>query len=116
MCPVCVDGVAGDHVYYGGRACHSCRVFFRRAVRAGLENRGALTCTERNGRSGGWCEIRSKSRRGCRACRLEKCLLLAGLDSSQVSKCSKEKSTNAGDETYEDFVCIPSSPPECVVS
>ncbi len=91
---MCVDGVAGDHVYYGGRACHSCRVFFRRAVRAGLDRKGTLRCSAGKGRNSGggpWCEIRSKNRRGCRACRLDRCLVLAGLDSSQVSRNGREK-------------------------
>ncbi len=36
QCPVCEDGEAGRHTYYGGRACHSCRGFFRRSVQNGL--------------------------------------------------------------------------------
>ena len=28
-CPVCVDGMLVKHLHYGGRACYSCRGFFR---------------------------------------------------------------------------------------
>ncbi len=86
-CPVCVDGLAGDHIYYGGRACHSCRVFFRRVVRAGLDAPGALACVAGgSGQESEWCEILSKSRRSCKACRLARCLHMAGLDKEQVSR------------------------------
>ncbi len=89
-CPVCEDGEAGDHVYYGGRACHSCRVFFRRCVRGRLDSPGALKCEK--GRNGGlpdfgkWCLIWSKTRKGCKACRLARCVHLAGLDRFQVDR------------------------------
>ncbi len=33
-CPVCVDGESGKHLHYGGKACHSCRGFFRRSVQS----------------------------------------------------------------------------------
>ena len=31
LCPIC-GNEAGKHVHYGGRACTSCRAFFRRSV------------------------------------------------------------------------------------
>ena len=31
-CPVCGIGDVGRHYHYGGRACSSCRAFFRRSV------------------------------------------------------------------------------------
>ena len=31
-CPVCGIGDVGKHYHYGGRACSSCRAFFRRSV------------------------------------------------------------------------------------
>ena len=31
-CPVCGIGDIGRHYHYGGRACSSCRAFFRRSV------------------------------------------------------------------------------------
>ncbi len=83
-CPVCEDGVSGEHIYYGGRSCHSCRVFFRRAVHSGMDAPGALVC-KRSG-PGTLCEIRSKSRRACKACRLYRCINVAGLDRTQVTR------------------------------
>ena len=31
-CPICGMGETGTHNHYGGRACTSCRAFFRRSV------------------------------------------------------------------------------------
>ena len=37
VCPIC-GNEAGRHVHYGGRACTSCRAFFRRSVQVKCPN------------------------------------------------------------------------------
>ena len=80
LCPVCNDGNAGRHKHYGGKACASCRAFFRRAV----ENDGyrKFDCAQSN-KTNFECEIDSKSWGSCRYCRFQKCLS-AGLKTSLV--------------------------------
>ena len=34
LCPICGMGETGIHNNYGGRACTSCRAFFRRSVQS----------------------------------------------------------------------------------
>ena len=80
LCPVCNDGNAGRHKHYGGKACPSCRAFFRRAV----ENDGykKFECAY-SYKTNFECEIDSKSWGSCRYCRFQKCLY-AGLKTSSV--------------------------------
>ncbi len=71
-CPVCVDGHLARHHHYGGRACYSCRGFFRRAVQT--QHYKSFNCPERRS-----CIIESKSRKSCKWCRFYKCVNLAGM-------------------------------------
>jgi len=83
-CPVCEDGLAGRHTYYGGRACHSCRGFFRRSVQSG--HQAIYVCPDE-----GRCVILSKSRRSCQACRFERCLRSGGLRTSAVMSAQQRR-------------------------
>lgn len=65
QCPVCVDGVVGRHFHYGGRACHSCRGFFRRSVQNG--HYPLFQCSDQ-----GNCVIKSKTRKSCKFCRFRR--------------------------------------------
>ena len=65
ICPIC-GNEAGKHVHYGGRACTSCRAFFRRSVQHDAYKK--FFCSSKN------CKIDSKSWRSCKWCRFEKCL------------------------------------------
>ena len=76
-CPVCVNGETGRHTYYGGKACHSCRGFFRRSVQN--NHHELFRCV-----GSGDCVIESKSRKSCQRCRFRRCVDLAGLQMSMV--------------------------------
>jgi hypothetical protein len=83
-CPVCADGFAGRHKYYGGRACHSCRGFFRRSVQSGHD--AVYVCAANDD-----CVILSKSRRSCQACRFKRCLSSGGLRPSSVMSAQQRR-------------------------
>ena len=76
-CKVC-DGPAGRHIYYGGKACLSCKGFFRRAVQK--DQHPSFTCKTD---SMELCPIDSKARTSCRKCRFTRCLE-AGMKPSWV--------------------------------
>lgn len=80
LCLICNSGNAGRHKHYGGKACASCRAFFRRSVENDAYKR--FECPSFN-KIGYECEIDSKSWGSCRYCRFQKCLL-AGLRTSLV--------------------------------
>jgi len=62
-----------QRLYYGGRVCQSCRVFFRRAVVANIP----FACE---------CNFKGKPRRYmCRKCRYARCIHKAGLDPELVT-------------------------------
>ena len=82
-CHVCGDR-AGKHSYYGGQACVSCRVFFRRAFQSGYYL--AYICIKDTK-----CEINLKSRKKCRYCRYQACLA-AGMKTAWVLN-EEEKKT-----------------------
>eukprot|EP00094_Tigriopus_californicus_P007710 TCALIF_07425-PA protein Name:"Similar to FTZ-F1 Nuclear hormone receptor FTZ-F1 (Bombyx mori)" AED:0.27 eAED:0.27 QI:0/0/0/0.2/1/1/5/0/551 len=65
-CYICQEK-AGKHNYYGGKACPSCRAFFRRAVQSKYYE--IFFCNK-----GEKCEINLKTRRSCQFCRFKKCL------------------------------------------
>ena len=67
-----MDGELVSHQHYGGRACYSCRGFFRRAVQT--EHYKVFLCE-----GAGDCVIRSKSRKSCKLCRFQRCRDLAGM-------------------------------------
>ena len=75
LCPIC-GNEAGKHVHYGGRACTSCRAFFRRSVQHDAYKK--FFCSTKN------CKIDSKSWRSCKWCRFEKCLA-SGLQPGEFS-------------------------------
>ncbi len=60
-CAICNER-AGKHIYYGGRACPSCRAFFRRAVTS--DTYETFRCS-----SGKNCEMNIVTRRDCQFCR-----------------------------------------------
>ena len=74
-CHVCGD-MAGKHNYYGGRACNSCRAFFRRSVESEYYN--SYFCLRE-----GTCEMDTKSRKKCQFCRYQACLS-AGMKTTWV--------------------------------
>ena len=71
-CPVCNEGDAGCHKHYGGKACISCRAFFRRSVQNDAYKDFACVNSE-NGTNLS-CDINSKSWSSCRYCRFQQCL------------------------------------------
>ena len=73
LCPICKDGDAGFHKHYGGKACVSCRAFFRRSVQNDTYREFACKHNGDNAIIGN-CEINSKSWSSCRYCRFQKCL------------------------------------------
>ena len=80
-CRVCGEK-AGKHNYYGGRACASCRAFFRRAVQSKYNE--IFYCTK-----GQSCEVNLLTRRSCQFCRFQKCLsagMRAGWVLSEVER------------------------------
>ena len=83
LCPICENGDAGNHKHYGGKACTSCKAFFRRSV----ENEAykIFICANKDWEylNGINCPINSKSWRSCRYCRFQKCLM-SGLQISLV--------------------------------
>uniref|UniRef100_H2Y486 Uncharacterized protein n=1 Tax=Ciona savignyi TaxID=51511 RepID=H2Y486_CIOSA len=62
-CPVCGDKVSGYH--YGLLTCESCKGFFKRTVQNGKK----YTCVHTSK-----CHIDKDQRKGCQACRFQKCL------------------------------------------
>jgi hypothetical protein len=74
-CIVCGEK-AGKHSYYGGKACPSCRAFFRRAVQSKYYEIFFCIKSEK-------CEINLKTRRSCQFCRFKKCLV-AGMRTAWV--------------------------------
>ena len=81
MCPICRDGDAGIHKHYGGKACVSCRAFFRRAVQNEAFN--TFVCMNIGTNLNSKCDINSKSWRSCRYCRFQLCIA-SGLKISLV--------------------------------
>jgi hypothetical protein len=75
VCPIC-GNEAGKHIHYGGRACTSCRAFFRRSVQHTAYKK--FYCSAKN------CKIDSKSWRSCKWCRFQKCLA-SGLQPGTVN-------------------------------
>ena len=73
LCPICNDGDAGCHKHYGGKACISCRAFFRRSVRN--EAYKSFKCNNLQSAFNGKCEINSTSWTSCRYCRFQQCLV-----------------------------------------
>jgi len=73
LCPICREGNAGRHKHYGGKACSSCRAFFRRSVQNDsyksflCVNVSDKFCNER-------CSINSTSWSSCRFCRFAQCI------------------------------------------
>nr|XP_009858805.1 nuclear receptor isoform X1 [Ciona intestinalis] len=63
VCPVCGDKVSGYH--YGLLTCESCKGFFKRTVQNGKK----YTCVHTSK-----CHIDKDQRKGCQACRFQKCL------------------------------------------
>jgi len=66
-CPVCSEQTQG-HTHYGGRACDSCKAFFRRTVVRPSQK--AKRCRMNTGD----CSLRSYKRNNCPYCRFQKCL------------------------------------------
>ena len=81
-CHVCGDK-AGKHSYYGGQACSSCRVFFRRAVES--DYRLSYFCIKNKE-----CRIHLKSRKKCQYCRYQACLA-AGMKANWVMNEEQKK-------------------------
>ena len=77
-CPVCIDGDVGKHNHYGGRVCHSCRGFFRRSVQN--NHYPLFECSTGLKK----CIIQSKTRKSCKFCRFQNCIVKAGLQMEQV--------------------------------
>ncbi|XP_063888006.1 uncharacterized protein LOC135115317 isoform X1 [Scylla paramamosain] len=89
-----VCGVCGDvarSLHFGGRACDSCKAFFRRAVTGGTFL--GFTCVRRSqdgDHDGGddgddLCVVTVRNRKECQACRFSRCLS-AGMEVSLVSR------------------------------
>ena len=92
-CGVCEEP-AGKHCYYGGRACTSCRAFFRRSVASGAWLR--YFCTKRKE-----CIIRLKTRKKCQYCRYQACLK-AGMRTKWVlNEEEKERFLNARRKNFQ---------------
>ena len=89
LCRVCGD-VAGRYKYYGAESCNSCRTFFHRTVIKSQDT--TLRCLQGQGKPPGTCEINSKSRKSCKACRYDRCLK-AGMKKELVvgSQYAREK-------------------------
>ncbi len=64
-CAVCGDASSGLH--FGAITCEGCKGFFRRSAVEGQRFECKMS-------SEGGCEINSKTRNGCRACRYQRCL------------------------------------------
>ena len=71
-CPICNEGDAGCHKHYGGKACISCRAFFRRSVQNDAYKNFACVNSEIGTNLS--CDINSKSWSSCRYCRFQQCL------------------------------------------
>ena len=83
LCPICENGDAGNHKHYGGKACTSCKAFFRRSVENEAYKMFSCTNKERDNVIGFNCPINSKSWKSCRYCRFQKCMT-SGLQISLV--------------------------------
>jgi len=66
LCQVC-GAIAGRHLAYGGKACLSCRAFFRRSVQTTLYR--IFTCKSTSN-----CLINLRTRKTCKYCRFMKCI------------------------------------------
>ena len=93
LCPVCLDGDAGHHKHYGGKACISCRAFFRRSVHNDAYQTFICNNIATNDSEIKPCNINSKSWGSCRYCRFEQCLA-SGLKISLVLKPNQRTSRN----------------------
>eukprot|EP00093_Oithona_nana_P006513 06513.XXX_290934_291176_1 [CDS] Oithona nana genome sequencing. len=63
ICPICKDvSDQPQQLHYGGRACFSCRAFFRRAHQK--TKHPDFFCKKGNA-----CEVTVKTRRRCQKCR-----------------------------------------------
>ena len=71
-CPICNEGDAGCHKHYGGKACISCRAFFRRSVQNDAYK--DFACANSESGTSLSCDINSKSWSSCRYCRFQQCL------------------------------------------
>jgi len=81
MCPVCLtyNMDSNDRIFYGGSACHSCRVFFRRTVVSGQN----FTCK---------CVKGGKQKKNnCRKCRFQRCLEQGSLKPELVKILNKRE-------------------------
>ena len=74
LCPICHEGDPGKHKHYGGKACTSCRAFFRRSVENEAYTRFKCIYSDEIDSSGNHCLISSRSWVSCRYCRFHKCL------------------------------------------
>lgn len=78
LCPVCTEGSVMHHYRsYGGRACFSCRSFFRRAVQS--ENYLRFSCLK-----GQSCTIELRKKGQCKWCRFQRCIIKAGMRTEHV--------------------------------
>lgn len=68
VCVVCGDVASGIH--YGVASCEACKAFFKRSIQGNIE----YACPAAND-----CEINKRKRKGCQACRFQKCLKMGML-------------------------------------
>ena len=80
-CKVCGRPDSGTHSAFGGRSCHSCRIFFRRMV---LANRMARLECLNAGTDQSPCSIDSRSWKSCQWCRFNRCKERAGMQEELV--------------------------------
>ena len=73
LCPICREGDAGRHKHYGGKACSSCRAFFRRSIQND-SYKSFICVNERNKFHNERCSINSTSWTSCRFCRFAQCI------------------------------------------
>jgi len=74
LCPICQESEVVRHYQYGGRACLSCRSFFRRAVQS--ETHSKFHCHSGQGQ----CAVEPKrQKRKCKYCRFQRCLRKGGM-------------------------------------
>jgi len=114
QCAVCGDD-ATSNKQYGATTCHSCRVFFHRAVKA----KEKKSCRLR-----GNCPINRFTRTQCRACRLAQCVKAGMQKLGKKRKPSEDqrpsKITEEDVNTTRATTSLPCSPhvskPACVIS
>ncbi|KAI6185432.1 hypothetical protein M3Y98_00022800 [Aphelenchoides besseyi] len=104
-CNVCqVEGPTAKH--FGGKGiCRSCKVFFRRCVKS----EGIFTCLFENN-----CVVEKNSRASCRACRLERCIIV-GMNPNLVHSDRKpqaQRQLAALDDTSDSIIFDFDSPNE----